>query len=126
MVMKSSCSVEMRSFRSRRKYTTIEPRASTMDGSSMVWMFDQKSCVERHVGRRAREDVPVHGEEQHEDRRDHEGRQRQHGEGRAVGRLVEQPVGPPRRVHGHGEGDGEGEDLGEDDQLEVDGERLRR
>ena len=28
-------------------------------------------------------------------------------------------------VHRHGEGDGEGDDLGEDDQLEVDGERLR-
>ena len=27
-------------------------------------------------------------------------------------------------VHRHGEGDGEGDDLGEDDQLEVDGERL--
>ena len=45
MVMKSSCSVEMRSFRSSRKYTTMPPSASTMDGSSIVWMFDQKSWV---------------------------------------------------------------------------------
>ena len=33
-------------------------------------------------------------------------------------------LGAARRVHRHGEGDDEGDDLGEDDQLEVDGERL--
>src|SRR5580693_6032185 len=45
MVMKSSCRVEMRSFRKRRKYRTIDPRASTIEGRIIVWMFDQKFWV---------------------------------------------------------------------------------
>ncbi len=45
MVMKSSCSVEIKSLRKRRKYTTIEPSARTIDGNNIVWMFDQKSDV---------------------------------------------------------------------------------
>ena len=32
MVMKSSCSVAIRSFRKRRKYTTIEPMARMIEG----------------------------------------------------------------------------------------------
>ena len=45
IVMKSSCRVEMRSFLSRRKYTTMPPRASTIEGNSMAWMFVQKFWV---------------------------------------------------------------------------------
>ena len=45
IVMKSSCNVEIRSFRSNRKYTTIDPRASTIEGNIIVWMFDQKFWV---------------------------------------------------------------------------------
>ena len=45
MVMKSSWSVEIRSFRSSRKYTDDGTHASTMDGNNIVWMLDQKSWV---------------------------------------------------------------------------------
>ena len=64
------------------------------------------------------------GEEQDENRPDDEGGEGQHAEGGAVGELVEQAVGAPGGLHRHGESDDAGDELGEDDQLDVDGERL--
>ena len=65
------------------------------------------------------------GEDQDEDGPDDERGEGQHAEGGAVGGLVEEAVGAPGGLDGHGHGDGDGHELGEDDQLEIDRERLR-